>query len=86
MAQVQFDISKVHISDETKQQIKALADKYNATCKEIGKRGFDEKSFEALFYCYGVINLALMVSISTFWSKCLGTWVSENSLTFCVKL
>lgn len=62
MAQHEIDLRKIDISDETKEKIKALADKYNSSYKEIIKRGFDENSFEFIYYAFGVINLTLMVT------------------------
>lgn len=60
MAKPEIDLNKFQISDEVKEQIKTLAEKYNTTYKASDKKKFDDEGFDTLYFAFGMSNLTLM--------------------------
>jgi len=58
-----IDLNKIQISDEVKEQIKALAARQKVKAKNRSMVIFTEKSFESIYYCICICSLTLMVII-----------------------
>lgn len=50
MSKAEIDLNKIQISDEVKDQIKALAERHKNRIQEAEKAGFETRSFEFIYY------------------------------------
>ena len=64
MSKPKIDLNKIQISDEVKEQIKFLAERHKKKSIEVEQAGFDNKSFEIIYYLFGMCNLTLMVILN----------------------